>query len=113
MEELTIDVEYRSANTKEPACLTISTSPSGPQPRITILYRTLPRRASPTDYLPSRNPHQLRNFHEEGRACRSSAFIAEDALLRPDLTLGRSDPGVRRVAEWARWFAEWVGGEMP
>lgn len=35
-----------------------------------------------------------------------------DKALRPDLRLGRSDPGVRKVAEVVRWFAEWVGGEV-
>ena len=36
-----------------------------------------------------------------------------DKALRPDLRLARSDPGVRKVAEVVRWFADWVGGEGP
>lgn len=43
----------------------------------------------------------------------AGAISSEDAAFRPDLRLGRSDAGVKRVAEWARWFADWVGGEPP
>lgn len=40
-------------------------------------------------------------------------MVPEDRAFRPDLRLARSDAGVRKVAEVARWFAEWVGGEAP
>lgn len=40
-------------------------------------------------------------------------IVAEDEALRPDLRLSRSDAGVRKVADWARWFSNWVGGEPP
>jgi hypothetical protein len=40
-------------------------------------------------------------------------MVPEDKSQRPDLRIGRSDPGIRRVAEVARWFADWVGGEPP
>jgi hypothetical protein len=40
-------------------------------------------------------------------------MLPEDEALRPDLRLSRSDAGVRKVAEWAKWFADWVGGEPP
>ena len=44
---------------------------------------------------------------------KTSALLPEDKALRPDLRLGRSDPGVRKVEEYARWFADWVGGDAP
>jgi len=43
----------------------------------------------------------------------SGNMMAEDRALRPDLRVGRSDAGVRRIAEIAKWFAEWVNGNGP
>jgi hypothetical protein len=40
-------------------------------------------------------------------------MVPQDRALRPDLSLARSDPGIRRIAELAHWCAEWVGGEAP
>ena len=40
-------------------------------------------------------------------------MVQKDRLLRPDLRLGRSDMGVRKVAEIARWFAQLIGGDVP
>lgn len=111
------DVEYRAPTSKDPATITISRSPNSLiQPKISILFRTLPRRtAARSDYLPPRSTRdKSRNFGRFGEMPPPVArMMAEDEALRPDLRLSRSDAGVRKVAEWARWFANWVGGEPP
>ena len=40
-------------------------------------------------------------------------MLAEDKIFRPDLRLARSDAGLKRVVDHARWFAAWLGGEGP
>jgi len=39
--------------------------------------------------------------------------VPGDRELRPDLRLGRSDLGVRRVGEVVKWFAGFIGGDAP
>lgn len=84
---------------KDPAQLVVSDQT---RPRITILYRTLPR------YHAAHNDYIHANKDQEG-----AKMIHEDRLLRPDLRLSRSDMGVRKVAEIARWFAQLIGGDAP
>lgn len=81
-----IDVEWRES--KDSAHLTTTSSSS-----ITILYRTMPR--------------------YDSHLALGKRMMLKDQLLRPDLRLGRSDPGIRKVAEVAKWFAEWMEGEPP
>ena len=97
-------VQFKPASTREKAHLALSSTKTH-SPSVTVVYRTLPRYGGMDDYKPST------------RGRRSTAprggMDPQDKLLRPDLRLGRSDAGVRKVAEVARWFAEWVGGEPP
>ena len=81
---LIADAEYRRAG-REPAQLVLSPTSS---PRMTILYRTLPKTLHDGDMGPA------------------------DRALRPDLHLARNDAVVRKVAELARWVAAWVGGTL-
>lgn len=113
---LTTDVEYKPQTAKDPPQLSISPNPSLP-PRITVLYRTLPRYTTvsrsdyaylPRDRLEAQLLHQHRGQNE-----RERKMDQVDRFFRPDLRLARSDPGVKKVAEVVRWFAEWVGGEGP
>jgi hypothetical protein len=84
----------------DPAQITISVN-SKPLPKITILYRTLPRYTSGNDYAYTTKDSS------------GAKVLQEDRLLRPDLRLGRSDLGVRKVGEIGRWFAGFIGGEAP
>ncbi|KAK4685343.1 chitinase, partial [Tremellales sp. Uapishka_1] len=60
------------------------------KPTITILYRTSPSYAG-----------------------REMKMCPEDRALRPDLRLARSDAALRKVVDFARWFAGEFGGEGP
>ncbi|RXK35067.1 hypothetical protein M231_07687 [Tremella mesenterica] len=96
------NVEFKPTSAKEQAQLVLSPT-TGRTPQITILYRTLPRyKSARSDYVYGRN-----------RARAEGDVQLEDASLRPNLELGRSDAGIRRVKEYARWLAEWVEGEPP
>lgn len=106
-ENVSADAEYRPATTKDPAHLSASTLNNS---KMSILYRTLPRQAHANPYV-HRAPRVSRTRSDS--QSQEVKFEAEDVALRPDLRLGRSDPGVRRVAEMARWFADWVGGVPP
>jgi hypothetical protein len=102
------DVEFKQATSREPAQIVLSPS-SGFSPKPTILYRTLPRySAARADHV-YRAPEAPRAAAVRGRG----GIFPEDRALRPDLQLARSDAGVRKVFEHARWFADWVGGEEP
>lgn len=101
MEELihVIDVTYKPPLADQSAQISISSIPPS---KIQILYRTLP------DYhLPS-NPY----IHTTAESI-GAKVVPEDRELRPDLRLGRSDLGVRRVGEIVRWFAGFIGGDAP
>ncbi len=95
------DVEFKAATSKEAAQLILSPSPSH-TPRPTILYRTLPRYTTQSDYA-----------YRAKRDGSDKSMLPEDRAVRPDLQLARSDAGVKKVVEYARWFARWVGGEGP
>ncbi|WVR09474.1 hypothetical protein IAU60_006541 [Kwoniella sp. DSM 27419] len=98
------NVELRPSSPKEPAHLSLSVSNS---PKITILYRTLPRYYSdPKDYVYHQSSGRLDDAYK-------GSMLKEDRALRPDLRVGRSDAGVKRVDGVARWFAEWVDGKAP
>lgn len=92
-------VKFTPRTTTDPAHITISDQG---RPKITVLYRTLPRyHAAHSEYV-----HAIKD--------QAGAKVAHgDRLLRPDLRLGRSDMGVRKVAEVARWLAELIGGDAP
>lgn len=100
------DVELKSTSAKELAHLVLTPSS---RPKITILYRILPRYVTTmaSDYIyraPGAVPHHL-----DGETKRD--IIKEDRYMRPDLRLGSSDVGVRKVAAVVEWFADWIGGE--
>ncbi|WVQ95109.1 hypothetical protein IAU59_002203 [Kwoniella sp. CBS 9459] len=118
------NIEYKPTTSKEPAHLSLSSHHSA---KITILYRTLPRyQPSTSDYIyqPPR-PHQPRlgmirattttavNLKPQAAPGKTATMRIEDRMLRPDLRVGRSDAGVKRVEGVVRWFAEWIGGEGP
>ncbi|ORY35745.1 hypothetical protein BCR39DRAFT_31153 [Naematelia encephala] len=84
---------FRPATRKNKAELVVSNN-FGAKPKLVIVYRTMPR-------------------HTTDKRGGIDKIVPEDKALRPDLRLARSDPGVRKVAECARWFAEWIGGEGP
>lgn len=92
------DVKFSRASKKDPAQITISDQT---RPKVTILYRTLPRYSA-------QNPYQHTTKDHPG-----AKVVPQDRLLRPDLRLSRSDMGVRKVAEVARWFAQFIGGDGP
>lgn len=100
------DVEFRPASKRDKAQLVLSTS--FPTPRPVVLYRTMPRFTSAANYV--RSSPRIRGYVQ---ARASGKMTPEDRALRPDLRIGRSDPGIRRVAETVKWFADWVGGEGP
>ncbi|WWC90521.1 uncharacterized protein L201_005457 [Kwoniella dendrophila CBS 6074] len=104
------NVELKTATVKEPSQLSLSPNHS---PKITILYRTLPRyeSVSRTDYI-YRPPKPIGGV-EEGKVKDRGEIVLEDKILRPDLRLGRSEAGVRKVESIVKWFANWVGGEGP
>lgn len=93
------DVRFTRATPKDPAHITISDQT---RPRITVLYRTIPR------YHSAVNAYQHTTKDQAG-----AKMVPEDRLLRPDLRLGRSDMGVRKVGEVVRWFANFIGGDAP
>jgi hypothetical protein len=93
------DVTFKPSTTTDAAQITISSTPPS---KITILYRTLPRY-----HLPS-NPYAHITSNENG-----AKVVPGDRELRPDLRLGRSDLGVRRVGEVVKWFAGFIGGDAP
>ncbi|OXG38412.1 hypothetical protein C359_04411 [Cryptococcus neoformans Bt120] len=100
------NVELKSTSAKELAHLVLTPSS---RPKITILYRILPRYVTTmaSDYIyraPGAVPHHL-----DGE--RKRDIIKEDRYMRPDLRLGSSDVGVRKVAAVVEWFADWIGGE--
>ncbi|KAL1413037.1 hypothetical protein Q8F55_000786 [Vanrija albida] len=104
------DASFRPASpaTGEGAQLVLS--PTGGQlPAAPIvLFRTLPRYSAILgDYVYRPGARGAVAAGDRGD------MMEEDARLRPDLRLARSDPGMRRVADMARWCAEWVGGEAP
>ncbi|WVQ80043.1 hypothetical protein IAT38_002144 [Cryptococcus sp. DSM 104549] len=103
------NVEFKPASNKETAHLVLTPSNS---PRITVLYRSLPRytTGAKSDYI-YRAPNAAAPWAAGKEDKRM--MVHEDRQLRPDLRLGRSDMGVRKVAEVVRWFAMWVGGEAP
>lgn len=103
------DVELKSASAKELAHLVLTPSS---RPKITILYRILPRYTTTTasDYI-YRAPGAVLQHHLDGE--RKRDIVKEDRYLRPDLRLGSSDVGVRMVAGVVEWFADWIGGEGP
>ena len=74
-------------------------------PTPTILYRTLPR------YANFKSAYFYDSTGQPGK--EKGKMMVEDKALRPDLRLARSDPGLRRVSEFAKWFATWVDGEGP
>ncbi|OXG76828.1 hypothetical protein C349_04691 [Cryptococcus neoformans var. grubii Br795] len=100
------NVELKSTSAKELAHLVLTPSS---RPKIIILYRILPRYVTTmaSDYIyraPGAVPHHL-----DGE--RKRDIIKEDRYMRPDLRLGSSDVGVRKVAAVVEWFADWIGGE--
>nr|XP_031863996.1 uncharacterized protein CI109_000640 [Kwoniella shandongensis]KAA5531068.1 hypothetical protein CI109_000640 [Kwoniella shandongensis] len=100
------NIEFKPATSKEPFHLVLTPHNT---PKMTILFRTLPRCTTPattSDYI---YKPRLGGVQQHGQG--KGKIWPEDAALRPDLRLGRSDAGVRKVAEVVRWFAEWVGGE--
>ncbi|OCF57606.1 hypothetical protein L486_05065 [Kwoniella mangroviensis CBS 10435] len=105
------NVEYKPLTAKEPSHISISPHHS---PKITILYRTLPRyeSAARNDYI-YQPPTRLGKPPTTGGKGTRGRMLLEDKMLRPDLRLGRSEVGIRRVEGIARWFAEFVGGEGP
>ncbi|KAK8854650.1 hypothetical protein IAR55_003389 [Kwoniella newhampshirensis] len=106
------NIEYKHATNIESSHLILTPHNA---PKITILFRTVPRYAtfSKTDYLYRQQSHPAggvrKGAPEDGEKGRS--MLPEDRAVRPDLRLGRSDAGIRKVGEIVRWFAEWVGGE--
>ena len=88
--------------------ISIPSFESASSPRITVLYRTLPRR-QPASGLAEN--YAIPRFGVPRR--EEDVLVPEDAALRPDLRLERSDMGIRRVKEVADWFARWVDGEAP
>ncbi|OCF32725.1 hypothetical protein I316_05646 [Kwoniella heveanensis BCC8398] len=119
------NIEYKPTTLKEPAHLSLS---SHHAPKITILYRTLPRyQSAPTasDYiykLPQPQQPRLGMLRSTstskaqmsaGGSSSKGTMLREDKALRPDLRVGRSDAGVKRVEGVVRWFAHWIGGEAP
>ncbi|KAL7422437.1 hypothetical protein Q5752_003085 [Cryptotrichosporon argae] len=86
------NAELKHATARNPAHLSLTASA---RPRVTILYRTLPRRLA--------NPYVA-----AAAADARAAIVDEDRRLRPDLRV-TGDAGVRRVAESARWLADWLG----
>ncbi|WWC63449.1 uncharacterized protein I303_106052 [Kwoniella dejecticola CBS 10117] len=97
------NIELKPFTSKEPTHLSISPHHI---PKITILYRTLPR------YETSRNDYIYRPA-PQADAAQKGRMILEDKMLRPDLRLGRSEAGIRKVEGIARWFAGFVAGEAP
>ncbi|WVF67519.1 hypothetical protein IAT40_002275 [Kwoniella sp. CBS 6097] len=113
------NIEYKPTTPKEPAHLSVSAHHS---PKITILYRTLPRYQPTTNdyiYSPPPNPRLGMTRSTSKPQAFASKYTStrtmsrEDRALRPDLRVGRSDAGVKRVEGVVRWFAEWIGGEGP
>lgn len=102
------DVELKSASAKELPHLVLTPFS---RPKLTILYRTLPRYITTTasDYIYRAPGAVLRHLDSE----RKRDMVKEDRYLRPDLRLGSSDVGVRKVAEVVEWFADWLGAEGP
>ncbi|WVW85445.1 hypothetical protein I302_107483 [Kwoniella bestiolae CBS 10118] len=105
------NVEHKSSTSKEPSHISISPHHS---PKITILYRTLPRyeSSSRNDYI-YQPPNRVGASMNVGEERARGRMLLEDKMLRPDLRLGRSEIGIRRVEGVARWFAGFVGGEGP
>ncbi|WVQ68421.1 uncharacterized protein L199_006629 [Kwoniella botswanensis] len=105
------NVEYKPSTAKESSHISISPHHS---PKITILYRTLPRyeSAARNDYI-YQPPTRLGKPPTTGGKGTRGRMLLEDKMLRPDLRLGRSEIGIRRVEGIAKWFAEFVGGEGP
>jgi hypothetical protein len=93
-----IDVTFKPPTPTDPAQITISSSPP---PKITILYRTLPRYSGG-------NAYAYTTKNDPG-----AKVVMEDRVLRPDLRLGRSDLGVRKVGEIVKWFSGFIGGDFP
>ena len=102
--ELSPDAEYRPGSKKDRPQLVLYAS--SPPPKATVLYRTLPRYIGRMDYERA-SPIGRRRQGADG-----ARMVPEDKALRPDLRMARSDPGVRRVADMARWFADWAGGSV-
>lgn len=102
------DVELKSASAKELPHLVLTPFS---RPKLTILYRTLPRYITTTasDYIYRAPGAVSRHLDSE----RKRDMVKEDRYLRPDLRLGSSDVGVRKVAEVVEWFADWIGAERP
>ena len=97
-----VDVEFKPATRKDKAQIVLSPTPSF-SPKPVILYRTLPRYTGENDHV----------YRPAGPGRPGQKIVSEDKALRPDLRLGRSDPGVRRVADTVAWFSAWVGGQGP
>ncbi|ORX38397.1 hypothetical protein BD324DRAFT_354081 [Kockovaella imperatae] len=101
-------VQFKPSTAKEKAHLVLS-STRAHSPSVTVVYRTLPR------YRDALGAYKAQPVRRQPAAVltRAATMDPHDRLLRPDLRLGRSDAGIRKVAEIARWFAEWVGGDAP
>lgn len=101
-------VEFHPRSATEEARIVISPrSGWAPEPPC-IAFRTLPRYdATHDDYVYRAGPRGAEQKGERG------PMKLQDRILRPDLSLARSDPGIRCVAEMAAWCAELYGGEGP
>ena len=104
LKQLRADAEFRPGSKKDKPQLVLSSS--NPQTKATVLYRTLPRFTGRTDY------DRASPTGKHAGGADGAKMVPEDKALRPDLRMARSDPGVRRVADMARWFADWVGGSV-
>jgi hypothetical protein len=93
-----IGVEFKQATSRDKDQIVLSPS-QGNAPKMTVLYRTLPR-------------YTIVVQSKYGQAVDTDKKMVQvDKGLRPDLRIGRSDLGIRKVGEVVDWFAEWVGGE--
>lgn len=101
--------------TPTPAPTVSLTTRSRPAASFKVLYRTIPRYETTTidDYRYRGHRPGLYPPTPSDHPPTSRTMIAEDRALRPDMRLSRSDVAIRKVAELARWFASWVGGEPP
>ncbi|ODN90761.1 hypothetical protein L198_06077 [Cryptococcus wingfieldii CBS 7118] len=96
------NVELKPASAREPPHLNITPSTN---PKITILFRTIPSftTASRSDYIYRRPNTILPDYGEK------KEVVKGDRQLRPDLRLGKSDVGIRKVGDVVAWFEEWLG----
>lgn len=101
------DPKTGELRTEEPSLVISSYGGWVPTDPVRVAYRTCPR------YPAMHDDYVFRDAPRGAVYPGEREMLAADRALRPDLTLGRSDPLTRRIAEYARWVAQFLGGEPP